>query len=80
MTRIGIGSVGNGNRDGDPQFLIRFGIIDDDVRGDLVIRDGDNLVIKSLDPGTAGADRQDIPVIVFDLDPVADLEGFVHRR
>ena len=47
----GICSVCNSYRDGNPQFLIRFGVINDDIRGYLVIWDGDDLVIKGPDPG-----------------------------
>jgi hypothetical protein len=45
---FGIGSIGNGDRDGNPQFLVWLGIVNDDIRGQLGVRDGDDLVSSVL--------------------------------
>ena len=39
-----------------------------------------DLVVKCFQPGTSGADADNIPKKVVKFDPVADLERFIHRN
>ena len=41
-------AIGDRYRDRDPEFRVRLGIIHNDIGRDLVVRDGDDLVIQGL--------------------------------
>src|SRR5208337_444789 len=56
-------AVRDRDRDRHLELLVGIGIVHDTVGCDLVVGNGDYLVVQGPEPGAPGPDREDIPVI-----------------
>ena len=77
---VHITTICHGNGNGDTEFLVGQGIIEDHACRNLVVWYGNNLVIQRFDSGAPRTDTDHVADIGIDLDLVIYLIRLVHRN